>query len=282
MADLTQVATYRRTVGASLERVWENVRDWEHLPWLHGESFASIALEEEGGFGWRARVGLPPASRGTGDPAEREVRIELAVEDERSYVVRTLEGPGAGTEIWTRLAPAGATRTGIAVEFLVPDAGASARRALGKAYVVLYTRLWDQDEAMMQRRARLLDARDAPEAASAALDLGPADALPERLPLVVELAGRRVRVVEHEGAWLAHDATCPHWLGPLEEAAVEQGRVVCPWHGYRFDLRTGRGCGKASRLRLAPAPRVEVVAGRARLVSAGATGGALRSRDASS
>ena len=28
-------------------------------------------------------------------------------------------------------------------------------------------------------------------------------------------------------------------LGPLEEAAVEDGCVRCPWHGYRFDLRTG-------------------------------------------
>ena len=39
---LTRVAVYRRTIAASLERVRENVHDWEHLPWLHRESFSSI------------------------------------------------------------------------------------------------------------------------------------------------------------------------------------------------------------------------------------------------
>ena len=40
MPELISVAVYRRRIGASLERVWENVRDWEHLPWLHRQSFA--------------------------------------------------------------------------------------------------------------------------------------------------------------------------------------------------------------------------------------------------
>jgi len=274
MTSLVSVATYRRAIGASLERVWENVRDWEHLPWLHRESFASIALEEEGDFGWRARVGLGgPASSA---PGPREIRLELVLERDESYVARTLEGPGAGSEIWTRLVPVNGERTDIAVEFLVPDPGASARGALGDAYVALYTRLWDQDEAMMRRRTAQLAARRAGAApdplAAEGLDLGPAEQLPARLPLVVEIGGRRVRVLEHEGEWLAHDATCPHWLGPLEDAPIEGGRLVCPWHGYRFDLRSGRGCEGAARLRLAPAPRVEVVGGRVRLVPRGASG----------
>jgi hypothetical protein len=32
------VATYERTVRASLDRVRENVLDWEHLPWLPPET----------------------------------------------------------------------------------------------------------------------------------------------------------------------------------------------------------------------------------------------------
>ena len=39
---LTRVGVYQRTVGVSTERVWENVHDWAHLPWLHGASFSSI------------------------------------------------------------------------------------------------------------------------------------------------------------------------------------------------------------------------------------------------
>jgi hypothetical protein len=32
---LTLAATYKREVHAGIERIWENVLDWEHLPALH-------------------------------------------------------------------------------------------------------------------------------------------------------------------------------------------------------------------------------------------------------
>jgi nitrite reductase/ring-hydroxylating ferredoxin subunit len=38
---------------------------------------------------------------------------------------------------------------------------------------------------------------------------------------------------------------------------VEDGCVRCPWHGYRFDLRTGLSADGRG-LRLAPAPEVRV------------------------
>ncbi len=253
---LHSVAVYRRRIGASLERVWENVRDWEHLPWLHRESFASIALEQEDERGWRARIGLQA-------PAHAEIRLELAVSDERRYVARTLEGPGTATEIWTRLDPVDERRTDIEVEFLVPDVAADRRDALGSAYVALYTHLWDQDEAMMRRRSFLLDA---PRAAREPVDLGPAAELEARLPLRTAFAGRPVIVARCAGELLAYDALCPHALGPLDAAPVVDGRVVCPWHGKVFDVRTGRGCGADHRLRLFPAPRVEIAGARVRLV----------------
>jgi nitrite reductase/ring-hydroxylating ferredoxin subunit len=254
VSNLTSVAVYRRRVGASLERVWENVRDWEHLPWLHRESFASIALEEEGDFGWRARIGLHGEAR-------PEIRLELVLGDDECYVSRTLEGPGAASEIWTRLYPVDAGHTVIEVEFLLPDVPSERRDAQGAAYVKLYTLLWDQDEGMMQRRSGLLDAPRATPRGER-LDLGSEDALLARAPLRVAFGGRPVRVARDGDAWVAFDALCPHALGPLVEGELAEGRVVCPWHGYAFDVRSGRGCGDASRLRLAPAPRVEVREGR--------------------
>jgi nitrite reductase/ring-hydroxylating ferredoxin subunit len=143
------------------------------------------------------------------------------------------------------------------VEFRLPDVTAERRAALGAAYVALYTRLWDQDEAMMQRRSFLLDAPRGARAAAADVDLGAAAELDARLPLRVTFAGRPVVVARCDGELVAYDALCPHALGPLDAGELAEGRVTCPWHGYAFDVRSGRGCGDAQRLRLAPAPRVE-------------------------
>jgi nitrite reductase (NADH) small subunit len=35
------------------------------------------------------------------------------------------------------------------------------------------------------------------------------------------------------------DGVCPHEEGPLGEGSIEDGRIVCPWHSYAFDIHTG-------------------------------------------
>jgi nitrite reductase/ring-hydroxylating ferredoxin subunit len=247
----TRVGGHRREVRAEIARVWENVLDWEHLPWLHRTSFSCIERVDSGPWGWRARVGLAPAE------PPREILLEVRIwRDAGRYVSRTLEGPGAGTEIWTELAPRGAD-TGVDVAFLVPRVPAAGSVALGAALERLYARLWDEDEAMMARRTRELARVAAPAERGGRIPLGPLVELRRRLPLVVERGGRSWRVVEVAGELLAHATRCPHWLGPLEAAPLEDGRLRCPWHGYRFDLRTGASCD-GRRLRLEPAPRVEI------------------------
>jgi nitrite reductase/ring-hydroxylating ferredoxin subunit len=245
------VSVYERTVRASTERVWENVHDWEHLPWLHGESFSSIDCVDSGGWGWRARIGLQPSD------ASRAILLELVVEpDEPRYVSRTLEGNGAGTEIWTHVDARSSDETRITVEFWLKDVAEGDVAGLGAMFTKLYTRLWDEDEEMMQGRERELCARGATnEVAPSRLHLGPADEL--TLPVLVDYAGRRFRVIRHAGGLVAHAVVCPHLLGPLGDAPVMDGRVVCPWHGYAFDVATGRECS-GRRLRLAPAPSVRV------------------------
>jgi nitrite reductase (NADH) small subunit len=37
----------------------------------------------------------------------------------------------------------------------------------------------------------------------------------------------------------ALDAACPHRGGPLADALIDDGVVVCPLHGYTYDLSTG-------------------------------------------
>jgi nitrite reductase/ring-hydroxylating ferredoxin subunit len=241
IADLTRVAVYERRVRASLERVWENVRDWEHLPWLHGGSFEAISLVERGEWGWRARIRTRPHGR--------DILLELVIDGSR-YVSRTVEGPGAGSEIWTALSRRSDHETDIRVEFLLPDVSPAAADKLGAAFTTLYTRLWDEDEAMMRRRAELLAARATSPPAAGTLDLGPADEVRTRTPFSVDLAGRSYRIVRLGDTLVAHATTCPHWLGPLDASEVEDGCVTCPWHGYRFDLRSGRRPDAKGPLRL--------------------------------
>jgi nitrite reductase (NADH) small subunit len=52
-------------------------------------------------------------------------------------------------------------------------------------------------------------------------------------------AGRTFCVANLNGAISVLDGVCPHEGGPLGEGTLEEGRVVCPWHSYAFDLHTG-------------------------------------------
>jgi nitrite reductase/ring-hydroxylating ferredoxin subunit len=41
------------------------------------------------------------------------------------------------------------------------------------------------------------------------------------------------------GRFHAVSALCPHEDGPLAEGWLEGDTVVCPWHGFDFDVATG-------------------------------------------
>jgi nitrite reductase/ring-hydroxylating ferredoxin subunit len=41
------------------------------------------------------------------------------------------------------------------------------------------------------------------------------------------------------GRFHALSALCPHEDGPLADGWLEGDTVVCPWHGYDFDVATG-------------------------------------------
>jgi nitrite reductase/ring-hydroxylating ferredoxin subunit/uncharacterized membrane protein len=57
----------------------------------------------------------------------------------------------------------------------------------------------------------------------------------------VEVAGTGVLLSRSsDGEVCAIAATCNHFSGPLEQGEREDGTVVCPWHGSRFDLCSGK------------------------------------------
>ena len=240
------VATYERRIHASIERVWENVYDWEHLPWLHSETFSGIRLMAEDSTGWHAFVTL-----GHGDEAT-ELEIKLTADKKAGrYVTATVSGDGAGTDIVTTLVAVAPDQTDVRVEFCVPGVSDEDREFIGQVYVDTYAKLWDEDQAMMTERQEFLDRRAVKSdiESKERLELGSLEALHSALPLVVEFDDRTVRVVETDAGLAVHDTTCPHMGGPLGEAETVANCVRCPWHGYEFDLATGKTSDGKWRLR---------------------------------
>src|SRR5882724_9716861 len=187
-SELALAATYYREVRAGIERIWENVLDWEHLPALHEIYFDHVALIEIGSWGWRVEL----TKAGT---AGRRMLLELQIDRAKArYRVRTLAGEGTGTEIWTLLEALAPHLTAIEVRFYLPEHRPERLAALGEKYRSSYARLWDQDEAMMMRR-EALSARPPvrSEGSGASLALGPLAELRARLPLLVELEGEPFR-----------------------------------------------------------------------------------------
>jgi 3-phenylpropionate/trans-cinnamate dioxygenase ferredoxin component len=64
---------------------------------------------------------------------------------------------------------------------------------------------------------------------------------------VVELEGQKIALFRVDGAFYAMSDTCAHRGGPLSEGTVEGTEVTCPWHGAKFDLRTGGVLGLPAR-----------------------------------
>jgi nitrite reductase/ring-hydroxylating ferredoxin subunit len=42
-----------------------------------------------------------------------------------------------------------------------------------------------------------------------------------------------------EGGFSAVQSFCPHLAGPLFQGTRSDGEITCPWHRWRFSLRTG-------------------------------------------
>ena len=55
----------------------------------------------------------------------------------------------------------------------------------------------------------------------------------------VDAGSRQIAIANLEGEIHALDNTCPHAGGPLGEGTIEGQDLICPWHGWRFDLTSG-------------------------------------------
>ena len=56
---------------------------------------------------------------------------------------------------------------------------------------------------------------------------------------LVNIKGKEIALFNIEGNYFALDNACTHEEGPLAEGDIEGHEVTCPWHGAKFDIRTG-------------------------------------------
>lgn len=54
-----------------------------------------------------------------------------------------------------------------------------------------------------------------------------------------EARGMALCLANVGGELSALDNWCPHRQGPLGQGWVEDGYVLCPWHAWAFDVRSG-------------------------------------------
>lgn len=100
------------------------------------------------------------------------------------------------------------------LHFFAPERVGLDRDTAGAFYRDLFGRLIDEDEPKMVYRAAALRAGAAPHRDRRSVTL--ADGSSHAVPLV-----------------------CPHQGLPLNCEPDAKGILQCPWHGYRFDVRTG-------------------------------------------
>lgn len=55
----------------------------------------------------------------------------------------------------------------------------------------------------------------------------------------IDINGKEVAIFNVNGNFYAINGTCGHRGGPLGEGELDGTTVVCPWHGWRYDVTTG-------------------------------------------
>ena len=103
-------------------------------------------------------------------------------------------------------------------------------------------------------------------AAMARYVVGPARELPPGTSKIVNVAGRSIGVFNVKGEYYALRNVCPHQAAPLCLGEVtgammpsrpgefiygRDGEIVrCPWHGWEFDIKTGKSFFNPHRVRV--------------------------------
>lgn len=63
--------------------------------------------------------------------------------------------------------------------------------------------------------------------------------VPEGAVMEASVGGELYAICNVAGTISALSGVCLHQGGPLGQGNIADGHIVCPWHGWEFDCRTG-------------------------------------------
>jgi 3-phenylpropionate/trans-cinnamate dioxygenase ferredoxin subunit len=72
------------------------------------------------------------------------------------------------------------------------------------------------------------------------LEILPADQLPEGERVFLEVGGKAIVLFNLAGKFFALGDVCSHDNGPVGDGEIEDYEIICPRHGARFDIRSGK------------------------------------------
>ena len=72
------------------------------------------------------------------------------------------------------------------------------------------------------------------------IEIVPADQLPEGERIFIEVEGRSIVIFNLAGKLFAIGDVCSHDNGPVGDGEIEENEIICPRHGGRFDIFTGK------------------------------------------
>jgi nitrite reductase/ring-hydroxylating ferredoxin subunit len=69
--------------------------------------------------------------------------------------------------------------------------------------------------------------------------VGSASQFPPGSVMEAEVGANTYAICNAGGEFHALDGICPHAGGPLGHGALHGNTLVCPWHAWEYDCRTG-------------------------------------------
>ena len=84
------------------------------------------------------------------------------------------------------------------------------------------------------------------------IEIAPVAELPEGERLFFEAAGRSIVIFNLAGKLYAIGDVCSHDNGPVGDGEIEEHEIICPRHGARFDILTGKATSLPAVLDIPP------------------------------